>query len=96
MLHKDFIGERGFNQLISPFREVIEKKSWILLCEHKSTGFAVVVREFYANMVEKKERMCYVRGKWISFDRNEINKTFILKEQKDGFKLKKLQKDPDH
>ena len=25
MLHKYFIGKRGFNRLISPFREVIEK-----------------------------------------------------------------------
>ena len=63
MLHKDFIGERGFNQLISAFREMIEKKRLSLLCEHKSIGFVAVVREFYVNMVEKKERMCYVRGK---------------------------------
>ena len=62
MLHKDFIGERGFNKLISPFRELIEKKGWSLLCEHKPAGFAAIVREFYANMVGKKERMCYVRG----------------------------------
>ena len=39
--------------------------------------------------------MYYVRGKWISFDREEINKTYNLKEQKDGSKFKKLQKDPD-
>ena len=26
VMHKDFIGERGFNKLISPFREVIEKR----------------------------------------------------------------------
>ena len=32
MLHKDFIGKRGFNHLKSPFREVIEKKGWRLLC----------------------------------------------------------------
>ena len=57
MLHKDFIGERGFNQLISPFREVIEKKGWSLLCEHKSDGFAPVVREFNASVVHKKENL---------------------------------------
>ena len=47
-------------------------------------------------MVEKKERMCYVNGKGISFDRGEIKKTFNLKEQKDGSKFKKLQKDLNH
>ena len=26
MLRKDFIGERGFKQFISPFKEVIEKR----------------------------------------------------------------------
>ena len=50
MLHKDFIGESRFNNLISPFRELIEKKGWSLLCEHKPAGFAAIVKESYANM----------------------------------------------
>ena len=74
-MHKDFIGERGFNKLISPFREVIEKRGWSLLCEHKPYVFAIVVRECFVNLVGKKERMCYVGEKWISFDREEINRT---------------------
>ena len=80
MMQKDSIGERGFNKLISPFREVMEKRGWNLLCEHKPTRFDAVVREFYANMVGKKKKMCYAREKWISFDREEINKTYNLKE----------------
>ena len=60
MLQKDFIGERGFRKLISPFKEVIEKRGWSLLCEHKPTRFAAIVREFYAKMMGKKEKMCYV------------------------------------
>ena len=90
MLHKDFTGESGFNNLISPFRELIEKKGWSLLCEHKPAGFAAIVRQFYANMVGKKERICYERGQWIFFVMKEINKSFNLKEQKDGSKFKKL------
>ena len=43
MLKKDFIGERGFKQLISPFKEVIEKRRWSLLCEHKSVGYVALV-----------------------------------------------------
>ena len=54
------------------------------------------MREFFANLVGKKEKMCYVKGKWISFNREEINKTYNLKERKDGSKFKKLLKDPDH
>ena len=89
-MHKDFVKERGFVKLISPFREVIEKKRWSLLCKHKPAGFAALVREFYENMVVKQEKTVYVRGKWISFDREAINKTFNLKELKDASKFKKL------
>ena len=63
LLKMDFIRERGFNKLISSFREVIEKRCWSLLCEHKPDGFAVVAREFFENLVGKKEKMCYVKGK---------------------------------
>ena len=43
LLQKDFIEERGFNNLISPFREVIEKRGWSLLSKHKPIGFAAIV-----------------------------------------------------
>ena len=75
---------------------MIEKRGWSLFCEHKPAGFAVVVREFYVNMMGKKEKSCYVRGKWISFDRETINKTFNLKEPKDGSKFKQLKKEPEY
>ena len=74
----------------------MKKREWRLLCENKPAGFAATVREFYANMVGKKENMCYVRGKWISFDIEEINNKFNLKELNDGSKFKKLQKDLDY
>ena len=93
---KDFIGERGFNRLISPFKEVIENRGSSLLCEHKPTGFATVVREFFSNLVRRREKTCYVKRKWISYDRKEINKVYNLSELKDRFKFKKLQKDPNH
>ena len=95
-MQKDFVRERGFVKFISPFKEVIEKKGWSLLYEHKPAGFAALVREFYANMVGKQEKTVYVRGKWISFDREAINKTFNLKELKDGSKLKKLKEKPNY
>ena len=52
---------------------MIEKRGWSLLCEHKSVGYVALVREFYSNMVGGYEKTCYVRGKWISFERDEIN-----------------------
>ena len=96
MLRKNFIGERGFKQFISPFKEVIEKRGWSLLCEHKSVGYAALVREFYSNMVGQKEKTLYVRGIWISFNSNGINKMLKQSDLKDGSKFKKLQKDPHY
>ena len=40
--------------------------------------------------------MCYIRGKWISFNGEEINKTYNLKEQKNASKFKKLLKEPNN
>ena len=77
-------------KLISLLREVIDKRGWSLFYKHKLAGFALVVQELYANMVGKKEKTGYVTGEWISFDGEAINKTFNLKEMKDGSKFKTL------
>ena len=37
--------------------------------EHKAPIFVDVVKEFYANMVGMKDKVVYVRGKWIPFER---------------------------
>ena len=63
---------------------MIEKRGWHLLCEHKAPGFMALAKEFYANIVEVREKTVYVRGEWISFSREKINETFNLKEQKMG------------
>ena len=93
---RGFIVKRGFNKLISPFIEMLEKRGWQLLGEHKAPGFVALVKEFYANMVGVKGKKVYVRGKWISFSKKKINETFNLKMQKDGSKLKKLLKEPEY
>ena len=60
---KGFIVERGFNKLIPPFIEMLEKKGWQLLGEHKAPSFVALVKEFYANMVGVKGKNVYVKGK---------------------------------
>ena len=96
MQYNDFIGEKGFNKLISPFLETIEKKGWHLFCDHKAPIFVDVIKEFYSNMVGLREKTYYVRGKRISFSREKINETFNLKELKDGSMFKKLLKESDY
>ena len=53
-----------------------------------------MVKEFYANMVGMKDKTVYVRGKWISFSKEQIDQTYNLKERKNGSKFKKLVKEP--
>ena len=46
-------------------------------------------------MVGIKDKILYDRNKWISFNREEIDKTYNLNERKNGLKFKKLVKEPD-
>ena len=52
-----------------------------------------MVKEFYANMVGMKDKTIYVRGKWIFFNREQIDITYNLQERKNGSKFKKLVKE---
>ena len=47
-------------------------------------------------MVEKEGKKVYVRGHWVEFSREEINRLFNLRVQKDGSKFKKQVKEPEH
>ena len=55
------IAERGFKKLISPFVEMLEKREWQALGEQKELGCAALVKEVFANMVEKEGNRVYVR-----------------------------------
>ena len=55
-----------------------------------------VVREFYSNMVGLREKTCFIKGQWISFNREKIDETFNLNERKYGSKFKRLVKESDY
>ena len=93
---RGFIVERGFKKLISHFFEMLEKRGWQSLGEHKEPGCAALVKEFFANMMEEEVRKVYVKGKWIDFSKEKINRLFNLKVQKDGSKFKRLLKEPEY
>ena len=93
---RGFIVERGFKKVISLFVEMLEKRGWQSLGEHKEPGYAFLVKEFFANMVEKEGKIVYVRGHWVEFSREEINRLFSLRVQKDVSKFKKQLKEPEH
>ena len=54
-----------------------------------------MVKEFYINIVRMKDKTMYVRNKWISSSRDEIYKSYNLKEMKNGSKFKRLVKEPN-
>ena len=93
---RGFIVERGFKKLISHFPEMLEKRGWKSPGEHKEPGYAALVKEFFANMVEEEGKKVYVRGQWIDFSKEKINILFNLKVHKDGSKFKKLLKEPKY
>ena len=94
--NRGFITERRFKNIISPFAKMVEKREWQSLAEHKEPGCASLVREFFANMVEREGKRVYVRRQWIDFSREEINKLFNLGVQKDGSKFMKQLREIEH
>ena len=96
LFDKEFMCERGFGKLISPFSEVIEKRGWGFFCEHMVPGFSALAREFYVNMVGMKEDSVYVRGVWVPFGDRRIKEMFKLRDLKHGSKYKKLVKNPNY
>ena len=47
-------------------------------------------------MVGMKEKIVYVIGKWILFDKENIDQTFNLNERNNGLKFKKLVKELEY
>ena len=90
-----FIGETGFSHLISPFKELIEQRKWGKFCKHQKTGYAAVVREFYSNLVGRKENAVYVRGVWVPYGAKTINEMYGMEGATNGSKFKKLMSNPN-
>ena len=67
-----------------------------MFCKHKPPGFAAVVKEFYANMIDMKEDLLFVRGIWVPMGHERINEVLQIKDPKNGSKYKKLPRDPNH
>ena len=92
---KGFVGERGFSKLISPFKELIEQRGWGNFCKHQKSGYAAVVREFYSNLVGRKDNSVYVRGVCVPYGVETINEMYGMEGQKHGSKYKKIVDNPN-
>ena len=92
---KGFIGERGFSQLISPFKELIEQRGWEKFCKHYKTGYTSIVREFYSNLVGRKENSVFIRGVSVPYGAKTINAIYDMEVNMHGSKFKKLLPNPN-
>ena len=93
---KGFVRERGFSKPISPFKELIKQRGWGNFCKHQKFGYAAVVREFYSNLVGRKDNSVYVRGVWVPYGAETINEMYGMEGQKHGSKYKKIIGNPNH
>ena len=75
------------------FIEEIERRGWEIICQHLEPGRRTLVKEFYANLGDRKNLTCSVRGRWVPFGEMAISQPFKLKEE-DSSKFEKLQKNP--
>ena len=88
--NKGFIAERRFRSPITPFKEMIEQRGWKALCAHQKSGYTVVVKDFYSNMVGRKDNTVFVRGVWVPYGAKAINEAYEMAGHKNGSKFKKL------
>ena len=59
---KGFVEKQGFKNLVSPFREGVEKRGWENVSKHMEPGRGALVKGFYAHLGERKDLTCYVWG----------------------------------
>ena len=93
--NKGFVAERRFRNPITPFKEMIEQRGWEALCAHQKSGYAAVVREFYSNLVGRKDNTVFVRGVWVPYGAKAINEAYRMAGHKHGSKFKKLLENPN-
>ena len=74
---------------------MIEQRGWGKFCKHQKTGYAAVVREFYSNLVGRKENSVFVRGVWVPYGAETINAMYGMEGQKHGSKYKKIAESHD-
>ena len=74
---------------------MIEQSGWEKLCKHYKTGYASIVREFYSNLVGRKENSVFVRGVWVPYGAKTINAIYDMEVNRHGSKFKKLLANPN-
>ena len=93
--NKGFVAERRFRNPITPFKEMIEQRGWKAFCAHQKSGYAAVVKEFYSNLVGRKDNTVFIRGVWVPYGAKAINEAYGMAGHKHGSKFKRLLENPN-
>ena len=91
---KGFVEDRGFKKLVSPFKDEIKKRGWEIVSQHMEPSRRTLVKEFYANLGERKNLTCYVRGRWVHFGEKVISQLSKLRPIGDCMEYEQLQESP--
>ena len=90
-----FDSERGFPTSNAFFNFIIQNCGWQTLCAPPVPGVAPVVREFHSNLPFKVGTTVFVRGKWVEFGAQAINRIYRLLDD-DSAEYKALFADTDY
>ena len=50
-----------------------------MLSKQVELGKRALIKEFYANLGEKRNLTCYVKGRWVPFGERDISQLFGLR-----------------
>ena len=90
-----FVLECGFPTSNAFFNFTIKNRIWQTLCAPPVSGVALVVREFHSNMPFKVGITVFVRGKWVEFGAQAINRIYYLMDD-DSVEYRALFADIDY
>ena len=92
---KGFVEGKGFREIVVPFKEEIEKRGSEKVCKQLELGIRSIMKEFYANLGDRKNLTCYIRGRWFPFRERAISQLLRLRPGGDNTKYDQLQKSPN-
>ena len=65
-----------------------------MICRHLKSGKRTLAKEFYANLGDRKNLTCFVRGRWVPFGEMALSQLFKFRDGGDCSEFEKLQKNP--
>ena len=95
LCRKGIYRRKGIQSANLPVQRIDRAKRVGKFCKHYKTGYAAIVREFYSNLVGRKENSVFVRGVWVPYGAETINAMYGMEGQKHGSKYKKLADSPN-